>query len=124
MEGVAPQGETPEAYWTRWYDSNLDRITTAIRTALAGGSEGTGLPTPIADAQQRVMKTVLKSPEIALRIVAGEIANVLRLLAAERGLMPKENRAWSPTTLARLLRIDGVIDHSAEDAIAKFFRGW
>jgi hypothetical protein len=84
--------------------------------------EGTGLPVPIADAQQRVMNAVLKNPEVALRRVAGEIANVLRLLAAERGLERKGSRTWSPTTIARLLRQDGVIDHWAEDAIAKFFR--
>jgi hypothetical protein len=102
--------------------SNLDRITRAIRRALAGESVGEGLPPPIADAQRRVMSAVLKSPEIALRVVAGGITNVLELLATERGLMEKENRRWSPTTLARLLRVDGVIDNWAEDAIAKFFR--
>lgn len=122
LEGIEAQSETPETYWSRWYGSNLDRISMAIRRALAGESVGEGLPSPIGDAQRRVMSAVLKSPEIALRVVAGGIANVLELLAAERGLIEKDNHNWTPTTLARLLRVDGVIDHWAEDAIAKFFR--
>jgi hypothetical protein len=87
LEGVAAEPESPDAYWSRWYGSNLDRITGAIRRSLEGSSFGTGLPEPLADAQQRAMSALLTSPVLALRVVSQGIAHVLELLAAERGLM-------------------------------------